>query len=83
MPGVLAVWGERIEHWFCEQHGQMWAQVERDLPLAIQELHALALLFPDAMRVEYLQPPPHQIHVAEAYERVRRLRALEAELKGD
>ena len=32
-----------LERYFCQEHGELWQEFDRELPLAIQELHALAL----------------------------------------
>ncbi len=57
----------------CFSCANKWATVARDLPLAIQELHALALLYPDAR--QYEGEVRTRIHDAEM--RVAGLRQLE------
>ena len=84
MPGSGELFSHGIERSFCHEHGELWIEVERDLPLAIEELHALALLYPDFWKV-HVGPEDHDLRewVRHAEERVRKLRELETLLKGD
>lgn len=66
---------------FCEEHAMDAIEVERSLPLAIQELHALALLYPDAFN-KLPTADSQRFLIARAIERVTELRALESILKG-
>jgi hypothetical protein len=65
----------------CQAHYGQALEVERDLPLAIQELHALALLYQQSPGAPPLGPNIVTL-IAMAVARVGRLRALEALLKG-
>ena len=61
----------------CAQHVVKWDRLQIELPLAIQELHALALLHANAGP---LNPVRRKIATAEA--RVEHLRQVEHDLGG-
>ena len=61
---------------FCYEHYKQALQVERELPLAIQEFHAWALIANPYFDDDQIQA------LVDAQKRVRKLRALEAFLKG-
>jgi hypothetical protein len=65
----------------CDNHAAKWNRLQIDLPLAIQELHAVALLHFEVFRSDTL--PLETLEWAlTARARVQALRKLEAELKG-
>jgi hypothetical protein len=74
---------------FCREHGDMLNEVQRDLPLFMQELHALAMLrLADMMAYEgsrnkaMVPPPPRSPRIAVVEEKIRVLRAMEEMLIG-
>jgi hypothetical protein len=75
--------------WICDEHYVARENVARELPMAIQELLALALLHPNVVPVlprnaiRYEPLSQLQVRVVLAELRVTQLRELEAQLKGD
>jgi hypothetical protein len=80
---------EELRKEFCEAHFDQWVQMKIDLPLAIQELHALALLAPaisDGHGHSIFQdwwPCDIRETQMRALARVLQLRKLEAEFRGE
>ncbi len=62
----------------CESCANKWAFVEHDLPIAVMELHALAMLYPNAHGLNPGDPRTRMVAAAEV--RVERLRRVEQEL---
>jgi hypothetical protein len=76
--GVEVFGSDRGWRWMCEQHARQWQQLQVQLPLAIQELHAWGLTNPPEL------PRTERVHytIEAAIERVVALRALEKLLRG-
>jgi hypothetical protein len=67
---------------FCRKHFLLWYEVERDLPLVIQEVCALSGLY--AVHCRHPSPAARETLIAleRARLRLNELRDLEAALKG-
>jgi hypothetical protein len=81
-PSLFSFSNIPIKGLICEEHYRQWACLQFELPMAIQELHALALLFPGEKGMPSLGGNVVTL-IAMAVARVGRLRALEAFLKGE
>jgi hypothetical protein len=68
-----------INRCYCLDHGRQYIRLAKDLPLALQELSALASLYPD-YRTKLSELDPSYQNVQRAEDRVAHLRQLEAEL---
>lgn len=64
---------------YCPDHGRQYMKLAQDLPLALQELSALAGLYPD-YRTKLSELDPAYQNVRRAEDRVARLRQVETEL---
>jgi hypothetical protein len=93
VKGCLYDHAHNVAEWFpakalCYYHYELAMRVERELPLAIQELHALALIAPvvqshgSSIFQDWWPRDIRDIQRA-SLARVIELRKLEAELKGE
>jgi hypothetical protein len=80
---------EPQDRWIrCNEHRVLWERLQVDLPRAIQELHALGLLYPSIFGTDwhdkgYGDLTRLRVTITCATDRVVRLRGLEAELRGE
>lgn len=68
-----------VNRCYCLDHGRQYAMLAKDLPLALQELSALAQLYPD-YRTKLSELDPAYQNVRRAEDRVAHLRQVEAVL---
>lgn len=77
-----AVFVDEIHRVFCFEHGRRYYEHRRELALAVQELHALALLYPD-VRNQLREHHPIRCKIARAEFRVETLRNEERMFQGN